>query len=37
MDALLSRIITGFGEQDARHFVRLLDRFAELVDEANEP
>ncbi|MDR2783335.1 MAG: winged helix DNA-binding protein [Treponema sp.] len=34
MDALLSRIITGFGEQDARRFVQLLDRFTELVDES---
>ncbi|MDR0629246.1 MAG: winged helix DNA-binding protein [Treponema sp.] len=33
MDTLMSRIITGLGEEDARHFVRLLDRFAEVVDE----
>ncbi|MDR2071493.1 MAG: MarR family winged helix-turn-helix transcriptional regulator [Treponema sp.] len=33
MDLLMSRIITGFGEKDARNFVQLLDRFVEVVDE----
>jgi DNA-binding MarR family transcriptional regulator len=34
MDILMSRIITQFGEKDTRNFTRLLDRFAEVVDEA---
>ncbi|MDR0721707.1 MAG: winged helix DNA-binding protein [Treponema sp.] len=33
MDALMSRIITRLGKEDARHFVRLLDRFVEVVEE----
>jgi DNA-binding MarR family transcriptional regulator len=35
MDALLSHIIKQFGEKDARHFVRLLNRFVEIVDKAD--
>jgi DNA-binding MarR family transcriptional regulator len=34
MDALLLCIIERFGEEDSRNLVRLLDRFAETVDEA---
>jgi hypothetical protein len=34
MDLLMSRIITQFGEKNSRDFVRLLDRFAEIVDGA---
>ena len=33
MDDLMSRIIEQFGEKDARNFTRLLERFAEVVDE----
>ena len=33
MDELFSRIIEQFGEKDTRQFVRLLKRFAEVVDE----
>jgi DNA-binding MarR family transcriptional regulator len=33
MDALMSLIITRFGEHDSRTFVDLLDRFAVIVDE----
>jgi DNA-binding MarR family transcriptional regulator len=34
MDLLMSRIIKQFGEKNSRDFVRLLNRFAEIVDEA---
>jgi DNA-binding MarR family transcriptional regulator len=33
MDALMSRVIKRFGEDDARNFVQLLTRFTEIVDE----
>jgi DNA-binding MarR family transcriptional regulator len=33
MDDLVASIIERFGEEDVRDFVRLLDRFAEVVDE----
>jgi DNA-binding MarR family transcriptional regulator len=33
MDNLMTRIVERFGEKDARNFVRLLDRFVEVVDE----
>jgi DNA-binding MarR family transcriptional regulator len=33
MDDLMAHIIEGLGEEDVRDFVRLLDRFAEVVDE----
>jgi DNA-binding MarR family transcriptional regulator len=33
MDELTSRIIRSFGEEDMRTFMRLLTRFAEVVDE----
>jgi DNA-binding MarR family transcriptional regulator len=33
MDGLMASIIERFGEEDIRDFVRLLDRFAEVVDE----
>ncbi|MDR2344008.1 MAG: MarR family winged helix-turn-helix transcriptional regulator [Spirochaetaceae bacterium] len=33
MDALTSRIIDRFGEDDTRNFVRLLIRFAEIADQ----
>jgi DNA-binding MarR family transcriptional regulator len=33
MDDLMAHIIERLGEEDVRNFVRLLDRFAEVVDE----
>jgi DNA-binding MarR family transcriptional regulator len=33
LDDLMTRIVERFGEKDAQNFVRLLDRFAEVVDE----
>jgi DNA-binding MarR family transcriptional regulator len=33
MDDLMTRIVERFGEKDARNFVRLLNRFMEVVDE----
>jgi DNA-binding MarR family transcriptional regulator len=33
LDDLMSRIIIQLGEKDARQFVRLLERFTEVVDE----
>ncbi|MDR2397396.1 MAG: winged helix DNA-binding protein [Spirochaetaceae bacterium] len=32
-DALLSRVVKRFGEKDAEHFVQLLTRFSDIVDE----
>jgi DNA-binding MarR family transcriptional regulator len=34
VDNLMSLIITRFGEKDSRNFVRLLDRFEKVMDEA---